>query len=211
MSLRHTVRIMRFLTSNELGFSIDGGETIESHYAHNIQQKQSIQRQTAVDIPKIPSIASPFISRLGTNNSIIISKAKILQQKMEMSSAKESYLVPPEGEPDEENDPEYVEEITEEIQKLAREAANRLAAKNKHGKIGFLRRNSNGTTGYNFLKNSSHVEENVDEEEELLEKPVTIGNLCEGLQPNSFTMTSFLDEKKNKTKPSKFLKVLNAS
>lgn len=177
--MRHTVRIMRFLTSTELGFSIDGGETIESLYAHNIASKQrSVTQAPIIDPQKIatPQPSIPYISRFGNNTSLILSKAKILQQKLEQSQVKESYLVPPEGEPDEEEDSEYVDEITEEIQKLAREAAKRLAAKNKHGKIGFLRRNSNGTTGYNFLKNSSR-EDSKEDTQELREKSVTIGLL----------------------------------
>jgi hypothetical protein len=82
-------------------------------------------------------------------------------------------------------------------------------------KLGFLRRNSNGTTGYNFLKNSGPIKdeavdeenENESEEEESeaagpIEKPLTIGNLLEGLQANSWTMASFNEDKKIKTKPS---------
>lgn len=38
-----------------------------------------------------------------------------------------------------------------------------------------------------------------------VEKSVTIGNLMDGLQPASYSMTNFIDEKKDKTKPSKFL------
>ncbi len=60
--------------------------------------------------------------------------------------------------------------------------------------MGFLRRNSNGTTGYNFLCNEN--------ETQLPEKTLTIGNLCEGLQQSSYSMNSFLEDKKNKTKPS---------
>jgi hypothetical protein len=170
---------MRFLTSAELGFSIDGGESIESLYAHNIASKQKSVPQTAILDPQkshTPQASIPYVSRFGNNVNLILSKSKILQQKLEQSQVKESYLVPPEGDPDEEDDPEYVDEITEEIQKLAREAAKRLAVKNKHGKIGFLRRNSNGTTGYNFLKNSSHANDKEDTQE-LFEKPVTIGLL----------------------------------
>jgi bromodomain-containing protein 7/9 len=33
------------------------------------------------------------------------------------------------------------------------------------------------------------------------EKSVTIGNLCEGLQAGSYSMSSFSEDKKNKSKP----------
>ena len=189
---------MRFLTSTELGFSIDGGESIESLYAHNIASKQRSVPQAAIVDPQksvTPQQPIPYISRFGNNPNLILSKAKILQQKLEQSQVKESYLVPPEGEPDEEDDPEYVEEITEEIQKLAQKAAKRLAAKNKHGKIGFLRRNSNGTTGYNFLKNSSRVDPNEDTQE-LSEKSVTIG-LLQFIQRRNYFLTCELYLLKN--------------
>lgn len=65
--------------------------------------------------------------------------------------------------------------------------------------MGFLRRNSNGTLGYNFLSNSDHSEETAESQSE--EIPVTIGNLCDGLQPNSYSMASFSEDKKNKAKP----------
>ena len=61
--------------------------------------------------------------------------------------------------------------------------------------MGFLRRNSNGTTGYHFLKNGD------DNDDETNEKPVTIGNLCEGLQQNSYSMNNFIEDKKNKANP----------
>lgn len=65
-------------------------------------------------------------------------------------------------------------------------------------KMGFMRRNSNGTLGYNFLKNSQVT----DEQSEANEKSVTIGNLSEGLQANLYTMASFAEDKKDKSKPS---------
>ena len=70
--------------------------------------------------------------------------------------------------------------------------------------MGFLRRNSNGTTGIHLIQNESD-----DEETDMshYEKPVTIGNLCEGLQTNSYSMNSFTEDKKNKNKPSN-LKIL---
>ncbi len=104
----------------------------------------------------------------------------------------DSYLVPPEGE----EETEQQSDITEQVLEIAKQTRETLLAKNKNGKMGFLRRNSNGTTGYHFLKNGN------DNDDEANEKPVTIGNLCEGLQQNSYSMNSFIEDKKNKAKPS---------
>ena len=174
---------MRSLTSAEFGFPIDGGESIESLYAHNIASKQrNVQQQipaaVVTDVQKTPQTPVAYISRLGNNNSIIISKSKIVMPKVEVAPVKESYLVPPEGEPDDEydDDAEYGDSVAYEVQKLARDAARRLKAKNKHGKIGFLRRNSSGTTGYNFLKNSAPTND-TDQSLDHIEKLVTIGTI----------------------------------
>lgn len=64
--------------------------------------------------------------------------------------------------------------------------------------MGFLRRNTNGSTGYHFLK-----QKNDPAAEGESEKLVTIGNLCEGLQQSSYSLAGFLEEKKNPAKPSK--------
>lgn len=115
--------------------------------------------------------------------------------------------------------------------------------------MGFLRRNSNGSTGYHFLRKSGPIvkkdrensnalstikkemtetkeeennngetemeednkdENNQDEDEdedeqvdESRELPLMFGGLVEGLQSNSWTMASFLEDKKNKSSPSK--------
>ena len=68
--------------------------------------------------------------------------------------------------------------------------------------MGYLRRNTNGSLSYNFIKNSALVKNNSGE---CTEKTVTIGNLSEALQPNSYSMTSFMEDKKNNSKPSKKL------
>ena len=65
--------------------------------------------------------------------------------------------------------------------------------------MGFLRRNSNGTTSLNFLN----------QEENKNEKQLTIGNLCEGLDSNLYSMSSYTEDKKNKAKPSKKTTLLN--
>lgn len=63
--------------------------------------------------------------------------------------------------------------------------------------MGFVRRNSNGTIQMNFLGKS--------EDSESQERILTIGNLYEGLQAGSYSMSSFIEEKKNKTKPMHFI------
>lgn len=94
-----------------------------------------------------------------------------------------------------------------------------------------MRRNTNGTTCYNYLKNSGpslplydeekpkeepkQEDENEEEDEEQeeeddenesseqsSERPLTIGSLLEGLQPNSWTMSNYIEEKKNKSSAS---------
>lgn len=67
--------------------------------------------------------------------------------------------------------------------------------------MGYLKRNSNGCLSYNFIKNSAQIKKEDNDQE----KTVSIGNLSEGLQPNSYSMSSFIEEKKNSTKPSKIL------
>lgn len=102
-----------------------------------------------------------------------------------------------------------------------------------------MRRNTNGTTCYNYLKNSGpspplydeekpkeepkQDDENEEEEEEeeqeeeddenesseqSSERPLTIGSLLEGLQPNSWTMSNYIEEKKNKSSASINLKLV---
>jgi bromodomain-containing protein 7/9 len=198
LSLRHTVRAMRVLTSAELGFSIDGGESSESLYAHNIASKQ----RAIVVVADTPQVTPSFSSMVHSKSSKVFANRNFNFRLDDSKPLKESYLVPPEGEPDDNLEDEYANAIHQEVLQLADNAAKRLAVKNEHGQIGFLRRNSNGTTGYNFLKHSSPLEsKNPYEKQDGLEKPVTIGNLSEGLQPSSFSMSSFLEEKKNKTKP----------
>ena len=97
-------------------------------------------------------------------------------------------------------------------------------------KMGFLRRNSNGTTGYHIIERQVHAYESEEENEESggkgeeiepggkmkeeesesetravlanTEKDVTIGNLMMGLQASSYSMSNYFEEKKDKTKPS---------
>lgn len=61
-------------------------------------------------------------------------------------------------------------------------------------KLGYLRRNSNGTTSMNFLN----------QDDNTIDKQLTVGNLCEALDSGSYSLNSFIEEKKNKAKPSKF-------
>ncbi len=76
--------------------------------------------------------------------------------------------------------------------------------------MGFLRRNSNGTLGYHIIQNtSSRDDEEADEDDEkvevgMAEKAVTIGNLMEGLQASSYSMASYVEEKKDKSSASEW-------
>ncbi|CAF0834997.1 unnamed protein product [Brachionus calyciflorus] len=186
-ALRNTVRILRYLTPAEFGWlEQDGsGESEPSPQLIRKRAEQSAQK----------SFNAPYTSRLGPNNSIIISKNKLVLKTD--TDNKDSYIVPPEGE-------DFDEDITEQVKQMAALASQRLADKNKHGKMGYLRRNSNGSLSYNFLKNSDCVKDSEDNEE-CSEKTVTIGNLSEALQPNSYSMTNFIEEKKTSTKPMYFI------
>ncbi len=140
---------MRYLTPNELGFSFDGtsDSSTTNHGSHEAggakQRSSSLVNAHSSHTSKghqSPSTNSTYTSRIGQNNSIIISKAKILQkiesiQQLQHNfypfQKKDSYLVPPEG-----LDEEYDDELAEEVKELAAEAAQNLAAKNKNGKVG---------------------------------------------------------------------------
>ena len=130
-------------------------------------------------------------------------------RRLPLHLEKGSYLVPPEGEDDADanatatDEPYDHDQLARQIKELAKQAAERLAAKNKSGKMGFLRRNSNGTTGFNYLPNgAANNNQPSAQTDDAAEKTLTIGNLSEGLQQSSYSMASFIEEKKNKTKPS---------
>ena len=55
-----------------------------------------------------------------------------------------------------------------------------------------MRRNSNGASTFNFINKDDNIGE----------KDLTVGNLCEALDSGSYSLTSFAEEKKNKAKPS---------
>lgn len=65
---------MRYLTPNELGFSLDNGGSNEQD--PNPQQIRQRAQQT-----QEKSFSATYTSRIGPNNSIIISKSKLLQLK----------------------------------------------------------------------------------------------------------------------------------
>ena len=66
LSLRHTVRIMRMLSSEEFGFSLEGDST-ELYYDTNaIRKKQSEHKQAVVNLNRV-------------SNSVVLIKSKILQ------------------------------------------------------------------------------------------------------------------------------------
>jgi hypothetical protein len=140
---------MRYLTTKELGFDLDGENESSSaeRMFHDIKQHRtpssaSISSQSNQSNTK-QHLTPTYTSRIGSNNSIIISKTKILQ-KIETNhhqyhqypsstyQKSDSYLVPPEGY--DINDDEQ-EDITEEVEELAKQAAERLKAKNKNGKV----------------------------------------------------------------------------
>lgn len=188
LSLRHTVRIMRMLTSDELGFSLHVTEPADAYLDLNSINRHKQQQSDALGQLSKSSPASKLSNKIA--KSKILQKLDALQQSY--PKVQDSYLIPPEGEDNNDED----EDITEEVLEVARKAKEKLEAKNKNGKIGFLRRNSNGTTGYHFLKS---------EDDDDTEKTVTIGNLCEGLQQSNYSMSNFTEDKKNKTKPMYYL------
>lgn len=72
LSLRNTVRILRYLTLNELGFSLET-DLINEHDPN----PQAIRQRAQQSQQK--SFSATYTSRIGTNNSVIISKSKLLQ------------------------------------------------------------------------------------------------------------------------------------
>ncbi|RNA42835.1 bromodomain-containing 7 isoform X2 [Brachionus plicatilis] len=181
-SMRNTVRILRYLTPSEFGFEEGSGDLEPSPQLIRKRAEQYQQK----------SFCAPYTSRLGPNNSIIISKNKLLL-KSDLAQ-NDSFIVPPEGQ-------DVDEDITEKVKEIAALAAQRLTEKNPHGQMGFLKRNKNGCLSYNFIKNSAQIKK----EENNIEKTVSIGNLSEGLQPNSYSMTTFIEDKKNSSKPMHFV------
>lgn len=53
------------------------------------------------------------------------------------------------------------------------------------------------------IKQENEEDENITESKKVNERPLMFGALAEGLQSNLWTMTSFLEEKKNKTSQGK--------
>lgn len=91
---------------------------------------------------------------------------------------------------------ETPEQILSDTQEAAKQAAEKLAKKYPKSQLGYLRRNSNGTSSLKFLD-----QKDFDTNED---KQLTIGNLCEGLDAKKYSMSSFIEEKKDKAKPSNF-------
>jgi hypothetical protein len=72
--------------------------------------------------------------------------------------------------------------------------------------MGILRRDSNGALTMHYLDNkSSATISSTYLEQQETEKAVTFGNLVDVLQPNSYSMSSFIEDKKNKSKPMHFI------
>lgn len=66
--MKNTVRILRYLTPGEFGFDEGSAESEPSPQLIRKRAEQSQQK----------SFNAPYTSRLGPNNSIIISKNKLL-------------------------------------------------------------------------------------------------------------------------------------
>lgn len=191
-SLRNTSRCMRMLTSEELGFSLEASDL---YYDTNaIRKKQSENKLAMFKV---------------IENSIVLADSF---ENLDGTRKKETYLMPPEGQDEtdldlnEEEIQSRADEILLSVQQLAKQASDQFIQKNSKGKIGFLRRNSNGTTGYHIIDNSAALTCKSDEDPDEnttaeVEKSVTIGNLMDGLQQASYSMNNFIDEKKEKTKP----------
>jgi hypothetical protein len=65
---------MRYLTESDLGFSLDG----ESNSEMFQENTAKIQKRIEAQIQKVYNTPT-YVSRIGANNSIIISKSNILQ------------------------------------------------------------------------------------------------------------------------------------
>lgn len=114
-SLRTTVRIMRYLTSEELGYPIEMDTNDIDTIVNSVRQRaHQIQQKT---------FTHSFVSRLASSSNLILPKLK-------PDPPKESYLLPPEGENN-----EYAEDIADQVKEAARRAAEKLAIKNKKGRV----------------------------------------------------------------------------
>ena len=68
LSLRTTVRIMRMLTPNELGFSLDADNNVSDNITLQAIKKRAEQTQQK-------TFNQSFTSRITSNNNLVISKA----------------------------------------------------------------------------------------------------------------------------------------
>ena len=130
---------MRYLTPTELGFSPDGDTNETESITLQAIKKRAEQTQQK-------SFNQSFASRITSNNNLVISKMWVkfliklrtfrllIRLFLSKEPPKDSYLLPPEGE-----NIEYDDDILEEIQEAAKEAAAKLAAKNKNGKVKFYK------------------------------------------------------------------------
>lgn len=75
LSLRHTVRAMRYLTSAELGFSLEDDSSSHDVYSDISSQAIRNRIQSQQKVIHTPT----YIARMSLNNNITISKSKILQ------------------------------------------------------------------------------------------------------------------------------------
>lgn len=166
LSLRRTLPVMKNLTTVELGFVPEGEAEASFEHQIIIQRKKQAQKH--------------FSTIQTITQQSLISKSTILQ-KLEAIK----HEVP-------EETPESILAMT---QKAAKTAADKLASKYPNSKLGYLRRNSNGASTFNFInKNDNNGE-----------KDLTVGNLSEALDSGSYSLSSFAEEKKNKASPMYYL------
>ncbi|ROT73895.1 Bromodomain-containing protein 7 [Penaeus vannamei] len=89
------------------------------------------------------------------------------------------------------------EEILEQVQTAAGEAAEKLTLKKPASTLGFLRQRGDGTTTLSFLTGCEGNDPN------LKEKPVSLGLLTGKLTQGSSTLHNYRDDKRNMAKPVK--------
>jgi hypothetical protein len=189
---------MRAMTAVEFGFSLEPGDNAPPFREITVEMIQL--RAETNQKPAFSNLMKQDL--LNKSNVIIIPDG---DQLAEFPAApKFTYLIPPEGE---EDNNDNNEDISEQVKQIAAVAAKKLADKNKNGKVGYLKRNSDGTIEYHYLKNasSSCVSTNNNNEVDPSEKPVSIGNLREGLTQASYSMASFSEDRKNSNNSMYFL------
>ena len=146
IAMRRNVSFMRILTSNELGFSLEGDQA--SDLIHDLNSFSNRQRSQLMASHKKqhhprPSLSASLLLKTKTigYGSFIFKwekKTKRIQEKykyiyIRQAEENDSRLLPPEGE-----DAEYDDDILTEVKELAEQAAKRLKETNKNGRVKHL-------------------------------------------------------------------------